>query len=106
LKLARVVGNALATIKHPALFGQRLLLIDEERPDGTLHGRPRMALDSVDAGEVTVCSSSTRARRRPGDGTRAVRCRDLAWAVMRSRIDRDVSPGSSLRMSPQRGDKG
>jgi microcompartment protein CcmK/EutM len=51
LKLARVVGNALATIKHPALFGQRLLLIDEERPDGTLHGRPRMALDSVDAGE-------------------------------------------------------
>ena len=51
MKLGRVVGNALATVKHPALFGQRLLLVDEELPDGTLAGKPRMALDSVDAGE-------------------------------------------------------
>jgi ethanolamine utilization protein EutN len=51
VKLARVVGNVLATVKHPALFGQRLLLVDDEGPGGTLGNKPRLALDCVDAGE-------------------------------------------------------
>jgi ethanolamine utilization protein EutN len=51
VKLARVVGNVLATVKHPALFGQRLLLVDDEGPGGELKRRPRLALDVVDAGE-------------------------------------------------------
>lgn len=51
MKLARVVGNVLATVKHPALFGQRLLLVDDEGPGGELKRRPRLALDVVDAGE-------------------------------------------------------
>ncbi len=51
MKIARVVGNVLATVKHPALSGQRLLLVDDESPDGTLLRRPRLALDVVDAGE-------------------------------------------------------
>jgi len=46
-----VVGNVLATIKHEALFAQRLLLVEAETPEGTLDGRPRLALDVVDAGE-------------------------------------------------------
>ncbi len=51
MKIARVVGNVLATVKHPALVAQRLLLIEDERPDGTLDGKARLALDRVDAGE-------------------------------------------------------
>ena len=46
-----MVGNVLATIKHEALFAQRLLLVEAETPEGTLDGRPRLALDVVDAGE-------------------------------------------------------
>ena len=51
MKIARVVGNVLATEKHPALRAQRLLLVDDEGPDGSLGGKPRLALDRVDAGE-------------------------------------------------------
>ncbi len=51
MKIGRVVGDVLATVKHPALFGQRLLLVDDESPDGKLAGKPRLALDVVDAGE-------------------------------------------------------
>ncbi len=51
MKIARVVGNVLATVKHPALAAQRLLLIEDEGPDGTLDGKARLALDRVDAGE-------------------------------------------------------
>jgi len=51
VKIARVVGNVVATEKHPALRAQRLLLVDDEGPDGTPGGKPRLALDRVDAGE-------------------------------------------------------
>ena len=51
MKIARVVGNVLATEKHPALRAQRLLLVDDEGADGALGGKPRLALDRVDAGE-------------------------------------------------------
>lgn len=51
MKIGRVVGDVLATVKHPALFGHRLLLVDYELPDGALAGRPQLALDVVDAGE-------------------------------------------------------
>jgi ethanolamine utilization protein EutN len=51
VRLARVVGNVIATIKHPALVGAKLLLVDEEDPAGGTRGRPLLALDTVDAGE-------------------------------------------------------
>jgi microcompartment protein CcmK/EutM len=51
VKIGRVVGNVLATVKHEALFAQRLLLVEAELPDGKLDGRPRLALDVADAGE-------------------------------------------------------
>jgi microcompartment protein CcmK/EutM len=51
VRLARVVGNVIATVKHPALVGAKLLLVDEEDPAGGTRGRPLLALDTVDAGE-------------------------------------------------------
>jgi microcompartment protein CcmK/EutM len=48
--LAHVVGEVVATVKHPHLAAQRLLLV---RPDQT-PGRPQLpsviAVDTVDAG--------------------------------------------------------
>jgi len=51
MRIGRVVGNVIATVKHPALFAQRLLLVEDENTEGGLSGKPRLALDVVDAGE-------------------------------------------------------
>ena len=48
--LARVVGDVVATIKHPALANRKLLLVQPLTGDGTPTGRPAIAVDSVDAG--------------------------------------------------------
>jgi len=51
MRLGRVLGNVIATVKHPALVGAKLLLVDFETPTGELAGRPTLVLDAVDAGE-------------------------------------------------------
>jgi microcompartment protein CcmK/EutM len=48
--LARVVGDVVATIKHPALQNRKLLLVQPLTGDGAPTGRPAIAVDSVDAG--------------------------------------------------------
>jgi microcompartment protein CcmK/EutM len=48
--LARVVGDVVATIKHPALAQRKLLLVQPLTGDGQPTGRPSIAVDSVDAG--------------------------------------------------------
>ena len=50
MRLGRVLGNVVATVKHPALVGAKLLLVDFETPQGPLAGRPALVLDAVDAG--------------------------------------------------------
>lgn len=78
MRIARVIGNVVATVKHPALVGAKLLLVDEEDPDGGLRGRPSLALDTVDAGEgdrVLVLdegNSAAQVLRRPRGPVRAV----------------------------------
>jgi len=78
VKIARVVGNVVATVKHPALHAQRLLLVDEESFDGHLARKPRLALDTVDAGEgdrvlvVDEGNSAAQALRRPRGPVRTV----------------------------------
>lgn len=48
--LARVVGEVVATIKHAALGGQRLMLVRPVSPSGTPSGKTAIALDAADAG--------------------------------------------------------
>ena len=48
--LARVVGEVVATTKHAALVGQRLMLVRQVDPAGAPAGRTTIALDTVDAG--------------------------------------------------------
>ncbi len=48
--IARVVGEAWATRKHPSHEGRKALLVQPLNLDGTNRGDAVVALDSVDAG--------------------------------------------------------
>ena len=48
--IARVVGELVATQKHPSHEGRKLLLVQPLNLDGTDRGDAIVALDSVDAG--------------------------------------------------------
>ena len=48
--LGRVIGNVVCTIKHPALDGCKLLIVQPLDRRGNDKGRPLVALDSVGAG--------------------------------------------------------
>ncbi|MFN0172897.1 MAG: EutN/CcmL family microcompartment protein [Bryobacteraceae bacterium] len=48
--IARVVGELVATEKHPSHEGRKLLLVQALNLDGTERGAPVVALDAVDAG--------------------------------------------------------
>jgi len=45
MKLCRVIGNVVATVKHPAYEGQRLLVVEPEHG-----GSSFLAVDRVQAG--------------------------------------------------------
>jgi ethanolamine utilization protein EutN len=48
--LARVVGEVVATTKHPDLGGQKLLLVQPVTPADEASGKPVIAVDAADAG--------------------------------------------------------
>ena len=48
--LADVIGTVVATIKHPAFSGHKLLLCQPLDPQGRAHGKQRIAVDRVQAG--------------------------------------------------------
>jgi microcompartment protein CcmK/EutM len=48
--LGRVIGNVVCTIKHPALAGCKLLIVQPIDRQGRNKGRALVALDSVGAG--------------------------------------------------------
>lgn len=63
---AKVIATATATIKHPSLDGQRMLLVQAYGPDGTTpDGEPLLAIDKMGAGAGTevVLTSDGRAMR-------------------------------------------
>jgi len=48
--IARVVGELVATQKHPSHVGRKLLLVQPLNLDGSNRGDPVVAMDAVDAG--------------------------------------------------------
>ena len=50
MQIATVVGTVVATKKHPALEGAKLLLVQPETPEGEARGPVLLAIDSVGAG--------------------------------------------------------
>ena len=50
MKIGKVVGHVVATVKHPDLSGLKILLVQPIGHGGSPEGAPIMALDHVDAG--------------------------------------------------------
>jgi ethanolamine utilization protein EutN len=50
MRLARVIGNVVSTLKDPGLHGTTLLVLQPLAPDGSDVGRPLVATDAVGAG--------------------------------------------------------
>jgi ethanolamine utilization protein EutN len=66
MQLARIIGTATATVKHPSLAGARLVISqplrhDRETPDGD----PQLVIDTLAAavGDVVVITSDGRMLR-------------------------------------------
>jgi ethanolamine utilization protein EutN len=69
MQLARVVGHATATVKHPSLHGWRLLLVQPLTPDEKPDGEPLLALDNLGANPsslVIVSNDGAAAREMVG----------------------------------------
>ena len=79
MQLARVIGQAVATVKHPSMNGFKLLLVQpvhEGRPDG----EPLVAVDAAGAGHqdlVVISSDGAFARTLVNDRKTPVR-----WTIM------------------------
>ena len=60
MQLARVLGTAVATVKHDSLAGKKMLLVAPLMADGrSIDGDPLLAIDSVGAGrDQTVIITS------------------------------------------------
>ncbi len=50
MQLARVVGHAVSTVKHPSMHGWKLLVVQMLTPDGKEDGEPILAIDNLGAG--------------------------------------------------------
>jgi ethanolamine utilization protein EutN len=48
--IGRVIGEVVATRKHPSHERRKVLLVEPVRPDDSVQGEPILALDAVDAG--------------------------------------------------------
>jgi ethanolamine utilization protein EutN len=48
--IGKVIGNVVATRKHPSHEGQKILYVQVLNLDGSVRGNPVLALDAVDAG--------------------------------------------------------
>ncbi len=49
MQIGRIVGHATATVKHPTLQGQRLLLVQFLGADDEPDGEPILAIDQLGA---------------------------------------------------------
>lgn len=68
--LARVVGNLVATRKHPSFEGWRLVICQPIGQSGAPEGVPQIAIDPHGAGmhqRVVISSDGMAARKAVGD---------------------------------------
>ena len=80
MQLARVVGHAVSTVKHPTLGGWKLLLVQMLGPRGEEDGEPLLAIDHLGAGagaRVLVTNDGATAREVVGS-----RNTPLRWVVI------------------------
>ena len=64
MRIARVIGSAVSTIKDKTLVGHKLLLVQETNESGSVTGPPFVAVDVVGAGsgELVLVAEGSAAR--------------------------------------------
>lgn len=80
MQIAEVVGQAVATVKHPSMTGWKLLVAQPLTADGKPDGEPQLAVDSLGAGfghRVLICNDGAGTRQLLGHKNSPVR-----WFVM------------------------
>ena len=80
MQLGRVVGHATATIKHPALNGWRLAVVETLDARGEADGEPLLAIDELGSGRgdrVILTSDGAAVREMMGTKNTPVR-----WAIL------------------------
>ena len=76
MTLGRIVGTVVATQKHGALAGHKLMIVQPVDPGGGALGSRLVALDTVQAGvgdTVLVCDEGNSARTILGDKMAPIR---------------------------------
>lgn len=65
MRIARVVGSAVSTIKADALRGTKLLILRDASPDDRVRGEVFVAVDAVGAGygELVLVATGSAARQ-------------------------------------------
>jgi microcompartment protein CcmK/EutM len=65
MRIARVVGSAVSTVKEASLVGHKLLLVREADHKGEMTGPVQVAVDVVGAGtgELVIVSEGSAARQ-------------------------------------------
>src|SRR5262249_60817666 len=80
MQLARVLGQAVSSVKPPSLHGWRLLVVQPLTADAKEDGEPLLAIDQLGAGRadlVLVSNDGAGARELVGNKNSPVR-----WFVM------------------------
>jgi len=74
MRIAKVVGMAVATVKDRRLEGGKCMLVAEANPAGQAQGLPFVAFDMVGAGEgeLVLIVEGSSARIAAGDANRPV----------------------------------
>ena len=65
MKIAKVVGVTISTIKQEKLHGRKLLVVKETDESGKVTGKPLVAVDVVEAGvgDLVLIASGSAARQ-------------------------------------------
>lgn len=50
MRIAKVIGTTISTIKDETLTGHKLLILRQSDETGELYGQPYVAVDTLDAG--------------------------------------------------------
>lgn len=74
MRVARVIGSAVSTIKVDSLRGSKLLIVQSATVDDELRGEPFVAVDAIGAGEgeLVLISEGSAARQTDLTGERPV----------------------------------
>ena len=80
MQIGRVMGQAVSTVKHPSMYGWRLLVVQLLTADGKEDGEPLLAIDNLGARSadlVILCGEGGAVRQLMGHKSAPVR-----WLVL------------------------